>query len=218
MSDTPPVILSVPESVLKWDVISIAVSIGRGIFQKYFTPTAFRKFDRDYELTQLVIELFRDQPEAIQLLEEKWPDLEQKINKRNVVAILRWDARVDFKWFIREELGWEQSQAFQVFQLFLERMEKYEDEEKNKVLELIDEWRLLSEEDYTFILELFAYDRCQYKDFQKFYKFIRNTQFEEHLIIASIRTMREQRFKEWFTKLIKEKWSPQAKEIVWKFQ
>ena len=71
MTLTPPVRLPIPESILKDNVISIGVNIGRGIFQKYFPPTAFQKFDRDYKLSELIVELFREKPEAIQLLEQK---------------------------------------------------------------------------------------------------------------------------------------------------
>jgi len=198
---------------LKSKSISIAVSIWRGIFQKYFPPSVFKKFDRDYNLTKLIIELFDDEPQAVNILSQKWPELERAINKKNVLAVLQNKARVDFEWFITEEL-WSDSPAFRVFQVFLERIEMYENEEKSKVFEAIDAEETLSEDDYLFILELFAYERCDFTEFQKLYKFIRNTQYEWHLIIASLWIMKNKRYKDWLIRLVKNRWTSKEKEVL----
>lgn len=147
---TNPVTLWVPASALKSDIISIGVSIGRWIFSRYFPPSVFEKFDKDYKLTEIIIELFSDKPEAIAVLEQQGPQLETEINKRNTRAILLGNSRVDFKWYIEERL-WKESPAFQVFQVLLERICKYEEDEKQRVLALIDNDTKLSEDDYLFI-------------------------------------------------------------------
>lgn len=207
-----PITLQEPVNI-KSEAISIAVSIGRGIFQKYFPPSVFKKFDSDYKLTQLIVELFENEPEAVKLLSQKWSELERKINKKNVLAVLQNKARVDFEWFIEGEL-WRESSAFQVFQVFLERIETYENEQKVAIFEAIESEEVISEDDYMFILELCAYERCGFSEFQKLYKFIRNTQYEGHLIIASLWSMKNRKYKMWFAKLVKDQWSVSEKEVL----
>lgn len=198
---------------LEWETISICVNIGRGIFQKYFPPTVFHKFDSDHKLVELINELFESNPEVIRVLDQKWVELERKINKRNTLEILQWNPRVDFEGFITEQL-WEGTPTHKAFLVFLERIEEYEAAEKKKVFTSIDTEKQLSEEDYAFILELFAYERCSFSEFQKLFKFIRNTQYEWAIIIASLWNMRNKRYKKGFMNLIEKKGSKEEKEAL----
>ena len=211
-----PIVLQKPVNI-EWDAISIGVSIGRGIFQKYFSPTAFKKFDKDYKINDILAVLFEDNPQAISLLEQEWTNLQRKITKRNTQAILLWKPRVDFEAFIAEELWGEDSPAYSVFKVFLDRMEGFEQEAKNKIFEKIEEEELLSEDDYLFILELFAFNRFkkrEYKNFQKLYRFMREKDFRAELIIASINSMQSEEYATWLKKLVKGKWSEVEKAVL----
>lgn len=202
---------------IKSSAISIGVDIGRGIFQHYFTPTAFKKFDRDHKIDDILEALFWENPRAIKLLEEKGTDLQRKITKRNTTAILLGKPRVDFEAFIAEELGGKESPAYEVFKVFLDRMEWFEQEAKDKILEDIESETPLSDDDYLFILELFAFKRFSRRDYRKFqqlYKYIRNTDFRAPLIIASIQTMRSEEYAEWLKELVKDKGTNVEKAVL----
>lgn len=211
---TKATVLRNPSRTVKSQVISLGVSIGRGIFQKYFTPTAFKKFDGDHKIDDIIEALFWEYPQALDVLEQKWPELESKLNQQNVTNILLWKSRVNFEDFIAQELGWTESEAYTMFQVFLKRMQQHENEEKERVFGIIESWDQLSEDDYMFVLELFAYDRCSFSEFQKLYKFIRNTQFEGHLIIASLGMMKNEKYKKWLAQLVQNKWSNQEKTAL----
>jgi len=201
-----PTILRQPTDI-KGDAISISVSIWRWIFRHYFSPTAFKLFDSDHQIDEILEAKFRENPSVIALLEEKWHQLQAKITKRNSDAILLWEPRVDLEGFISEELWWSESDAYKVFQVFFDRMQWFEKEEKERIFQSIEREDKLSEDDYLFILELFAFERCNFQEFRKLLKFIRSTQYAWHLIIASLKSMRNQGFKESLIELVEEKWT-----------
>ena len=201
---------------IKSEAISIGVSIWRWIFQKYFTPTAFKIFDRDHKIDDILKVLFWENPQAIKLLAEEWTQLQTDITRRNTTAVLLWKPRVDFEAYIAEELWGQDSPAYDVFKIFLDRMEWFESQEKEKIFSKIKEDQKLDEDEYLFILELFAFERCDFREFKKLYKFIRNTQYEWRLIIAWLKSMKNERFKRWLIQLIENQWTDEERErLLW---
>ena len=84
-------------------------------------------------------------------------------------------------------------------------MEAYENQEKERVFRLIDAEIELSEQDYMFVLELFQYERCTLREFQRLFKFIRNKQYIGHLILASLGSMKDKYYKEGLIRLIESR-------------
>lgn len=212
---TGPTLLREPGSDVKSRVISIGVSIWRWIFKRYFTPTAFARFDRDHEIDDIIAWLFWEYPEALAILDQKWPELETKITKTNVLNLLIGQPKVDFEKFIADELWWKDSDAYKMFEVFLKRIEDFEQEDKERVLKSIEDWDQVSKNDYLFLLELIARKRIKWiREFQKIYKFMRDTQFEERLIMASLKSMENVHYRIGLIWLIKERWSKKAKKAL----
>ena len=195
-------------------LISILVDIGRGVFQNYFTPTAYRRFDRDHKIDDILALEFSGRWDVIALFEKTAPKLREEITKHNALLALKWKEKIDFETYIKQAL-WEESSAWEVFKTLLDRMENFEQEEKQRVFEKMQQEQQLDDDDYRFLLELIIYKRCEsLQEFTDVYKFIRNTQFNEVLIIANLSRITDTLHKQWFVNLINEKWSAEAKKVL----
>lgn len=195
------------------NTISILVDIGRGIFQQYFTPTAFKKFDQDYKLTQIIQALFWENPAALLLLETKAPELRQELTQINALQILQKRKKIDFEVFIESKL-WDHPETLKIFYTLLERIEKYENDAKKNIFEKIKRSEILTEVEYQFLFELIIYERCTYPEFQYIYKFIRNIQYIWFIILENITSIKNDAIKWGFIKLVQEKGTKKERDFL----